>query len=59
MTDEERQRRLEDAFATASRLSERMDERFGKHESCITNIEDAIVVLTKLLKQERQRKDES
>jgi uncharacterized protein YoxC len=41
--------RLEGAFATVSRLSERMDERFGKHESRIEHVEDAIVILTKLL----------
>jgi chromosome segregation ATPase len=45
--------RLEEAFVVVSRLSQRFDERLDEHETRISDVENAIVMLTRLV-SERQ-----
>ncbi|HKR00665.1 MAG TPA: hypothetical protein VJT09_08325 [Pyrinomonadaceae bacterium] len=43
--------RLEEAFVTLTRLSERVVDRLDEHNARIANVEDAIVTLTRLVEQ--------
>ncbi|MEA2176033.1 MAG: hypothetical protein QOD00_3625 [Blastocatellia bacterium] len=43
--------RLEEAFVVVSRLSQRYDERLDEHQARISNVENAIVILTRLVNE--------
>ena len=43
--------RLEDAFVTLTKLSERVVDRLDKHHERIDGIEQAIITLTRLVEQ--------
>jgi hypothetical protein len=43
--------RLEEAFVTLTQLSERVIERLDEHDARITTVENAIVMLTRLVEQ--------
>jgi hypothetical protein len=51
--------RLEEAFVSLSKLSERMVGLLGDHQSRITNVEEAIAILTRLLNRGNNRTRES
>jgi hypothetical protein len=42
---------LEEAFVVVSRLSQRYDERLDEHQARISNVENAIVILTRLVNE--------
>lgn len=43
--------RLEEAFVTLTQLSERVVERLDEHDARITTVENAVVILTRLVEQ--------
>jgi hypothetical protein len=51
MSEDERQRQVEKAFATLAQLSERVVDRLDEHNARITIIKNAIVTLNRLLEQ--------
>ena len=48
--------RLEEAFVVVSNLSQRFDERLDEHETRISGVENAIVILTRLVSERQNGK---
>lgn len=51
LADAVRISRLEEAFVTLTQLSERVVERLDEHDARIATIENAVVMLTRLVEQ--------